>query len=275
MAVNDVTPNFGIARPHPDNRLQEDVLRLREGLSTIDQTLVSLQQAIQAQGQGAASELSQAVQALQQAIGQRAAMQHSHGVGQVDGLDALLASKLAIGQYGIGGAPQTVTDLNATPEVDGYFMGAGMANAPSGSLYVVHQTLHNGAWVQQMARDIYSDDRFFTRWKISGSWQPWRWVTPDFTAHLNSGANGSYLRHGGSYSVYTGTAFGVYLPSDPFVGWKCHLLNGWNHFGSGTFTLYRSNGAHVINGVADNVVFNFNVPRVTVEYAWPNTWVLG
>lgn len=43
---NDQTPGMGLPLPHPDNKLQDDVLRLRAALADVDTAYAAMQQAI-------------------------------------------------------------------------------------------------------------------------------------------------------------------------------------------------------------------------------------
>lgn len=44
MSVEELTPGHGLQLPHPSNRLEADVLRLRQALLAVDQILTNLQQ---------------------------------------------------------------------------------------------------------------------------------------------------------------------------------------------------------------------------------------
>lgn len=64
--ANDVTPSLGLPMPSAENKLQDDVLKLREALSILD---TKLQDVDETMGQLAfASELRQSVQQLTDAI---------------------------------------------------------------------------------------------------------------------------------------------------------------------------------------------------------------
>lgn len=65
--VDDRTPGMGLSMPHPDNKLEQDVLRLRDALSALDSACTALTNSMLSKVE--ASELAAAIAGLQGSIG--------------------------------------------------------------------------------------------------------------------------------------------------------------------------------------------------------------
>lgn len=182
--IDDRTPNEQLALPHPRNRLEQDVLRLRDALLAIDAAL---------QEKAANSDLDAAMNALQQGINGLSTsvntLQQSK-VGVVNGkpgpvvtLTAADIGALGLGQYGFGAEalPVDVADLDLASARTQFFMGSAMLHAPLGSagFFLIFQLVRGPGWVTQMAFGM-SDlaGHIFMRQKLDGVWSPqWREVS--------------------------------------------------------------------------------------------------
>lgn len=138
---NDLTPNLGLPLPHPGNELEDDVLRLRDALSSLDtavgalQTLVSsndlnldtVQEIVNllksSQGQigdittllaskASASQLAQIEVTLTEQLGGKASSNHSHFVDEVSGALKKSGDTMS-GPLTLSGDPEQ--DLHAVP----------------------------------------------------------------------------------------------------------------------------------------------------------------
>jgi len=94
-------------------------------------------------------------------------------------------------------------------------------------------------------------------------------------AHSNEWTNNQPLEAGVEYSLYTSEPYSRTLPAEPSVGDTIVLIDAWGLWNRRLFTLRRGNAAHVINGRAEDVLFNTNAWRVTLTYVWGNCWTLS
>jgi hypothetical protein len=207
---NDKTPQ-GWPLPHPENRLEEDVLRLRSALNAIDGAVQYLDQALTSQAQTSALDLAAVQQTLTQSL---SAGLQSTGQ-QITALQNAIATK--------------AVDLQAVAKA------SNTAQAVAGD--VALRRMRQG--------------------------------------HSNSLTNDTPFEAGVEYSLYTDTAYSRPLPFAPAIGDAITLTDPWGFWKRGVFTLRRGNPAHLINGRAEDVVFNVEAWRVTLTYAWHNNWSLS
>ena len=89
-----------------------------------------------------------------------------------------------------------------------------------------------------------------------------------------SADNGVPLAPNTTYKLQAATAYSRALPATPADGAVIEFINS-NQQWTGLFTLTRGNGAHTINGLADNLNFNTNrARRVRAQFSAPTLWVV-
>jgi hypothetical protein len=77
-------------------------------------------------------------------------------------------------------APVPSNDWSAVTET-GWYMGPGVANAPTGDWYIGQVLVHNPIWqVQTLYGFTYYPTQIYTRAQLSGGWNPWRVVQQNF-----------------------------------------------------------------------------------------------
>ena len=68
----------------------------------------------------------------------------------------------------------------------------------------------------------------------------------------------------------------ITLPASPNIGDEIVFHNGWSNWNTATCTIIRGNGAHTINGLAENMLVDSNaVRKMTFTYVWGNIWVVS
>ena len=197
MPTNDTTQHLSLPLPHPDNELEDDVLRLRDALSAVDLALKSLIDGLALRATSVA--LGQVNTSLQQAI-TLLSNGTTDALNALDGrIDTLEASSIftvngksatehaltlqpadigamATGQDGWGGTGlNTVTDCSAAPARNLRFTGTGLANAPGTGAWVIDQVLYNTDWRMQLAVGASAGNagRVFLRQRVNTTWRPW------------------------------------------------------------------------------------------------------
>ena len=97
-------------------------------------------------------------------------------------------------------------------------------------------------------------------------------TTPVVTS--TSADNGVPLAPNTTYKLQAATAYSRALPATPADGAVIEFINS-NQQWTGLFTLTRGNGAHTINGLADNLNFNTNrAKRVRAQFSAPSLWIV-
>jgi hypothetical protein len=79
----------------------------------------------------------------------------------------------------VGAIAKTITDWNAATE-NGWYMGAGVANAPDTGWWIGQVTVHNQLWIQQEVWAFTESNPQNSRRRTlnNGVWQPWVAVMP-------------------------------------------------------------------------------------------------
>lgn len=172
--INNRTPNLSLALPHQDNKLKDDVARLREALGSLDTivfgkaTPADITAAIAALLNGAPAaldtlkELADAIAddanfaaTMTTALAGKAALVHTHAMSDITGLVAALAAKLSAVPI-------------ATPSVlGGVKVGAGLAVDGDGTLSTT--SIATQSYTEQSVTPGSNGQTLFT---VSGGYTP-------------------------------------------------------------------------------------------------------
>lgn len=116
-----------------------------------------------------------------------------------DAEKAAWAAKMAVGFLGHAGPCVGVTDFNATPDANGFFMASNALGAPNTTgWWLVQQMVHNARWKTQIAYGFAGNDRQIVMRQMTdngttGVWGAWSAnlvVTAAEKAAWNSGGGG-------------------------------------------------------------------------------------
>ncbi|MFZ2307536.1 MAG: pyocin knob domain-containing protein [Rhodoferax sp.] len=189
--IDERTPGAQLQLPHPQNKLEDDVLRLRHALQSVDSLLGDI--VTQLQSKALDSDLNMAVNALQQGINNLSVTVNGlqqNKVGVVNGkpgpsvdLTAADIGALGLGQYGFGAEalPVGIADLDLAPARTQIFMGSNLLHAPMGSagFFMVFQLVRSDQWITQLAFGLSDLAGFvFMRQMLNGTWSTqWREIS--------------------------------------------------------------------------------------------------